>query len=256
MTGYGGQGGQQGPQLPRQDGGKAEAGRSARNGAANTYSKGTNPYAPGASQGSSNATLPALSPEQTQNYYQQLSGLASQYNDQLMALKQQRIGAKADFRSQLAVARQQEVAGIAQAEGSALGAGMVGSSSDLANRSGVQGSFAAQRQQLQQQKLDALIQSRLGAQQAATGYAQGVYALQGNMYAAQASAEAQAMANNTIISGQEAQMDFWRKMYQAQLSGQQTPQPVPTGYPMGGDYFPPPTPGTVPGVPGDRKYAR
>jgi hypothetical protein len=83
-----------------------------RNTFANTLSKNQVKYKnPGGA-----SALPSLDPAATANYYSQLAGLYAGYQNQLTALKQQRVGARADFQAQAAQVNAEKIGGLADAE--------------------------------------------------------------------------------------------------------------------------------------------
>lgn len=191
------------------NGPKAGAGGRRRNTAANLFSKNTLNYQnPGGAQ-----ALPAMSPSQTANYYSQLAGLYAGYQNQLAALKLQRVGARADFRAQAADVRAQKLTGLADTENAAIERGVVGSSADLQARAGVRGAAETQLQSAKQQRAMTVAESRLGAQQAGTQYFMGVQGLEATKLAAQQEALSNQLEQNLIVSGQESTMNVLKAIY-------------------------------------------
>lgn len=219
-----------GPSLP----GQGKPGGRARNTFANLLSHNKVDYQnPGGA-----AALPSLSPEQTANQYAQLAGLYSSYQNQLAALKQQRIGARAAFRTEAAGITAERRAGAMDVESDALERGIVGSSVQAVGMVENEAAAAAAKQAALTQKRTALADTRLAAQQAGTEYYQGVTGLQSQALAAQQSMLADQLANNLIVGGQENTMDILKAIYQAFANlqgggggggGGRTPPVVPPG---------------------------
>lgn len=196
-----------GPRVPGQN---KPDGRM-RNTFANTISKNTIDYSnPGGA-----SALPSLDPAQTANYYNQLGALYSGYQNQLVGLKQQRLGARADFRTALSQIRGEKVAGLAATESDAIERGVTGSSSDLVGRTGVEGAAQAARQMAASQRDRVVQQTHLEREQAGIDYFQNVQALEADKLAAQQALLAQQLEQNLIISGQETTMDALKAIYEA-----------------------------------------
>ncbi len=190
-----------------------EGGRK-RNTAANILSKYQVDYKnPGGA-----SALPSLDPASTANYYSQLAGLYAGYQNQLIALKQQRIGARADFQAQAGQVRAQKITDLAGTENAAIERGVVGSSADLQGRADVRGAAEAGIQAAKRQKLETISGTRIAAQQAGIDYFMGVQGLEAQKLAQQQALLAQQLQQNLIISGQETQMDALKAIYES-LSG-------------------------------------
>jgi hypothetical protein len=172
------------------------------------------------------SALPSLDPASTANYYSQLAGLYAGYQNQLIALKQQRIGAKADFRDAAAQIRAQKVSDLASVENAAIERGVVGSSADLQNRIAVRGAAAAGIQSAKRGKLEAIAGTRIAAQQAGIDYFMGVQGLEAQKLAQQQQLLAQQLERNLIISGQETQMDALKGIYESLSQAMQQPSSV------------------------------
>jgi hypothetical protein len=169
------------------------------------------------------SALPALDPASTANYYSQLAGLYAGYQNQLIALKQQRIGAKADFRDAAAQVRAQKVSDLASVENAAIERGVVGSSADLQNRIAVRGAAAGALQAAQREKLETIAGTRVAAQQAGIDYFMGAQGLEAQKLAQQQQQLAAQLERNLIISGQETQMDALRGIYESLSRAMQAP---------------------------------
>lgn len=182
-----------------------------RNTAANILSKNKVDYTnPGGA-----SALPSLSPAQTSNYYSQLSGLYAGYQQQLSALKLQRVGARADFRAMRAQTRSEMIGGLAGTENANIERGVLGSSADLQQRAGVRGEAAAQIQAGKQAKQMSIASSRLDEGQAGIDYFMGVQNLESQKLAQQQETLAQQLQQNLIVSGQETQMDYLKDIFEA-----------------------------------------
>jgi hypothetical protein len=161
------------------------------------------------------AALPSTTPEQTQNYYQQLGGLYSQYQTLLGGLRQQRMGIKANAMTQRADVRAQTVQGVVGAEQAAQDRGVLGSSGDLSARAGVRAAGAQGLAQVKSDALSKLADLQLQKQQGALALYQGTTSLAGQQLAQQQQALAMQLQNNLIVSGQETQMDAMQAIYAA-----------------------------------------
>lgn len=196
------------------NGPKVGEGGRMRNTFANILSKNKVDYSnPGGA-----SALPSLDPASTANYYSQLAGLYAGYQNQLIALKQQRIGARADFQAQAAQVRAQKIGDLATTENQSIERGVVGSSADLQNRAGVRGAAAAGIQAAKRQKLETIAGTRIAAQQAGIDYFMGAQGLEAQKLAQQQQLLAQQLQQNLIVSGQESQMDVLKQIYES-LSG-------------------------------------
>jgi hypothetical protein len=184
-----------------------------RNTFANVLSKNQVNYQnPGGS-----AALPAMDPASTANYYSQLGGLYAGYQNQLIGLKQQRVGIRAGFGEAKASIRSQLVSGLADTQNAAIDRGVGGSSAALQQEAGVRGDAAAATATAKRQELEGIGQTRLQAQQAGIDYFQGSQQLEAQKLAQQQQQLASQLQNNLIVSGQETQMDALRAMYRAQM---------------------------------------
>lgn len=186
-----------------------------RNTMANIMSKNQIDYSNPGGQ----SALPSLDPAQTANYYSQLSGLYAGYQNQLVALKQQRIGARADFQAQAAQVRAEKISNLATTENAAIENNMLGGTADLQNRIGVRATAAAGIQEAQRAKLETVAQTRIAAQGAGIDYFMGVQGVEAQKLAQQQQLLAQQYQNNLIVSGQETQMDAMKAIYRALSAG-------------------------------------
>jgi hypothetical protein len=189
-----------------------------RNTFANTLSKNKIDYQ---NRGGASA-LPSLDPASTANYYGQLAGLYAGYQNQLIALKQQRIGARADFASQRAQVNAQKIGDLAATENASIERGVLGSSADLQQRGAVRGAAEAGIQSAKQQKMMTIAGTKIAGQQAGIDYFMGVQGLESQKLAQQQTLLAQQLQNNLIVSGQESQMDVLKQIYKS-LSGAMAP---------------------------------
>jgi hypothetical protein len=202
--------GSPGPQLP----GLGKEGGRKRNTFANLLSKNQVDYQnPGGK-----SALPSLDPASTANYYQQLAGLYAGYQNQRAAFKLQRVGFRAGFQEAKAGIRAEKLAGLAGTENAAIERGIAGSSADLQGRADVRGAAAAAKVSAKNQMLQGVAGTRIGEQGAAIEYFMGAAGLEANKLAQQQQMLAQQLEQNTIISGQESQMDIIKQMYEAQLA--------------------------------------
>jgi len=182
-----------------------------RNTLANVLSKNKIDYQnPGGAQ-----ALPSLDPASEANYYQQLGNLYAQYQTTLSGLKLQRVGLRAGFAANRAGIRAQKVEELAGVENQAIERGILGSSAELQQRTGVRAAAAANIAAERNALTQGIAQTRLAAQQAGIDYQQGATALEAQKLAQQQQLLAQQLEQNLIISGQEAQMDAMRAIYEA-----------------------------------------
>lgn len=205
------QGGQSGPGLP----GLGKHGGRMRNTFANVLSKNQVNYTnPGGAQ-----ALPALSPAQQANLSAQMQGLYAQYQADVLAAKQQRVGIRAGLMTARRDIRAERISEMAGTVNRALDEGTVGSSFDLSRRTGVVA--AAQRAQAaaRAEAQAGVAQTRLQEQQAGINYFMGQQQLQAGALAQQQEALAQQLQNNLIISGQESSMDIMKAIYEAMSRG-------------------------------------
>ena len=179
------------------------------------------------------SALPSLDPASTANYYSQLAGLYAGYQNQLIALKQQRIGARADFQMAKAQVNAQKIGDLASVENQAVERGVLGSSADLQQRGAVRGAAEAGIQAAKQERMMTVAGTRIAGQQAGIDYFMGVQGLEAQKLAQQQDLLAQQLQQNLIVSGQESQMDVLQQIYQS-LSGAMAPQPAPRGGGGGG----------------------
>jgi hypothetical protein len=185
-----------------------------RNTFANALSKNQVDYSnPGGAD-----ALPALSPASTANYYSQMAGLYAGYQNQLLALKQQRVGFRADFGAAKADINAQKIGGLADAENQAIERGITGSSGDLQQRTGVRAGAAAAVQAAKRTRMEGVAGTRIAAQQAGIDYFMGSTQLQGTALAEQQQALAMQLQNNLIVSGQETTMDAMKAIYRALIN--------------------------------------
>lgn len=142
-------------------------------------------------------------------YGDQLAAARYQYLSQLAALKAQRPQIAQQFGVAVTDARSAAVGNMAGAVGNALDRGVVGSSQDLANRSGV----IAERQR-------AIADAQAQRATAKLGLAQQAMGLRGDYYNQLASiqnAMAQEQMANTIMAFQNDQFDAMQQNYQQVL---------------------------------------
>jgi len=185
------------------------------------------------------SALPSLDPAQTANYYRQLAGLYAGYQNQLLQLKQERIGAKADFRDAAAQIRAQKIGDLATVENQAIERGVLGSSADLQGRSAVRGAAEAGIQQARRTKLETIAATRLAGQAAGIDYFMGMQGLEAQKLAQQQQLLASQLQQNLIVSGQETQMDIMAAIYKSLTGGAAT---APAGGVVGGLAATPPPP--------------
>lgn len=204
MTGYGG------PQLP----GQGNQSNRLRNTLNNQQSKTRS-----AIGGNAAAALPPLDPASTANYYSQIQGLYSQYRQSLSALKAQRVGLRAGFRETRAGIRRDLQLGIADAEGQAIGMGMLGSSQDLEQRINIRANAAQQIAQARNEMRSGIADTRLAQQKAATDYFMGVTGVQSAALAQQQSQLADDLMNNLITSGAEQNANILKSIYESLSPG-------------------------------------
>lgn len=169
------------------------------------------------------SALPSLDPAAEAAYYNQLAGLYAGYQTQLQGLKQQRVGIRADARMARTEVRAQKLADLAGTENAAIERGMLGGTADLQARAGVEATAAAGQAAISNQKLQGLAQNRIAAQQAGTEYFMGAAALEADKVAQQQMVLAQQLERNLIVSGQEAQLDALKGIYNALSNGLTTP---------------------------------
>jgi hypothetical protein len=182
-----------------------------RNTLANTLSKNTIDYTnPGGA-----SALPSLDPASTANYYSQLSGLYAGYQNQLLALKQQRIGARADFSAQAAQVRAQKVGDLASVENQSIERGISGSSADLQQRAGVEGAAAAGIQAAKRQRGETVSGTHIAGQQAGIDYFMGAQGLEAQKLAQQQQLLSDQLERNLIVSGQETTMDALKGIFES-----------------------------------------
>lgn len=196
-----------GPALPSpgHDGGRM------RNTFANVLSKNQVNYQnPGGAQ-----ALPSLDPASTANYYSQLAGLYAGYQNQLVALKQQRVGARAGFKAERAAIQAEKLTGLADAENAAIERGMLGGTADLQARTGVRAQAASAVAGAKSAMLQEVAQTRIGAQQAGIDYFMQSQGLEAQKLAQQQALLSDQLMQNLIISGQETQMDAMKGIYEA-----------------------------------------
>ncbi len=182
----------------------------------NTFNNILSKYSGNGPQNTGGAkALPSLGPAQTANYYNQLGGLYAGYQNQVEQLKLQRVGIKSGYRSAVAQVRAQKLTDLAASENASIDRGVQGSSASLQEQAGVRGAAAAGIATAQDQKLQALGGTRLAQQQAGTDYFMAAQGLEANKLAQQQELLAQQLQQNSIISGQETQMDALKAIYQA-----------------------------------------
>lgn len=165
------------------------------------------------------SALPPLDPASTANYYSQLAGLYAGYQNQLQGLKLQRIGAKADFRDAAAGIRAQKIGDLASVENQQIERGLLGSSADLQQRTGVRAGAAAAIQTAKREKLMTIAGTRLEGQAAGINYFMGVQGLEAQKLAQQQTLLAQQLQQNLIVSGQESSMDVLQAIYESLTGG-------------------------------------
>lgn len=200
------------PKMPRGDGNRA------RHTMQNNLSKQSGGAA-GGGTGYTNpggaAALPALSPDQTANYYAQLAGLASQYQTDIAGYRAQRIGLRAGYKQTRAGIRADLISGLSGVQADAGGRGVRGSSAELNSEIGVRAGAASQTAEAKNQLLQGLAQNRIGVQTAGNKYFLDESALASQKLAMQQQALSDELRNNLIVSGQESQMDVLKSIYQA-----------------------------------------
>jgi cell wall-associated NlpC family hydrolase len=174
-----------------------------RNTSNNINSKTVDPYSAQKPNPGGAAALPSLDPAQTANYYAQLQGLFAQYQNQITALKQQRVGLRAGFMEAKAGIKTDLISGLAGAEGSAESRGVLGSSADAENRTNIVGAAAAARAEAKNTMRTGIAQTKLQAAQSATDYFMGVSQLEASKLASQQAALSDQLTRNAIISGLE-----------------------------------------------------
>ena len=163
------------------------------------------------------AAIPSLSPAQTANYYSQLGGLYSAYQNRLSELKQARLGAKASFRAEASGISGERNAALAASQNAAIERGMLGSSAASQEEMGIRGAAAAERQRLLAERRETIAGTRLAEGEAATDYFQGAASLEASRLADQQAMLADQLQNNLIVSGQETQMDALKAIYRAYM---------------------------------------
>lgn len=204
-------GGQTGPKLP----GQGKFGGRKRN----TFAQLLSHNQVGGSNPGGAAALPSLDPASTANYYAQLSNLYSGYQQQLMALRQQRTGLKAGLRPELAGIKQDMIGGLAAEENAGIERGVSGSSASLQNLAGIRGQAESQAQAAKLNVRQGLADIALQRQAAGTAFSQGALQLEAQKLAQQQAALADQLSNNLIVSGQENTMDIMRAIYRAFSGG-------------------------------------
>jgi hypothetical protein len=230
--------GVEGPSLP----GLGKHGGRMRNTFANVLSKNKVDYT---NKGGAQA-LPSLSPASTANYYGQLAGLYAGYQSQITALRNQRVGLRADFHEAVTGARGEKLAGLAAVENQSIERGVLGSSADLQERSDVRGTAEAQIRAAERARLEGVAANRLSQQQAGLDYYMGAQGLEAQKLAEQQQLLAQQLQQNSIISGQESQMDVLKAIYESLSGGGGGrgpgggggPVPPSTGLPIPRQYLP------------------
>ena len=164
-----------------------------RTSGANAQSKGALPGIPAPTAGTVPTAL--VSPSQAVAYAGQLAALRNQY---LTDLAQNRLTAKAGVlagKTAIAGINQQRNVDISGQENAAAGAGRLGGSYDLGQRSGIVAGAAGEVVAQQQAIAAAKQQRQLGNIQSANAYETGIYGVASDQAAAQAQAQAEALRN-------------------------------------------------------------
>jgi hypothetical protein len=158
-------------------------------------------------------TLPALSPDQTANYYQQLSGMTQQHMLDLAQLRQQRVGLRADARNQEVAIHAQGVQDVTAAQQGAAQAGIQGSSIEYNNMSAATANMYQQRQAVKDKLLSDLAANQLQRQQSALTLYNSQTALASQSLAQQQQLLASQLQNNNIVSGRESNFNALNAFY-------------------------------------------
>lgn len=182
-------------------GGKVGEGNRRREGQGNKESKKV-PGAGGKTPGA--AALPAMTPAQTAAYYDQLSGLYQTYQNQLMDLRQQRVGLRTAFKTQRTDIRGEMIGGLADAQNAGIERGTLGGSAQAQGEIGIRAEAEQARSAAKNEMLQGLAYNRIAQTQAATDYFAGGAALRAQQLAQQQEQLATALQNNTMISDSES----------------------------------------------------
>lgn len=171
--------------------------------------------------------LPAMSPDATANYYAQLATLGASLQTTLAASRAKRIGLKADARVARADAKGEAIDAMGATVNNAIERNSVGASYDVAARVGVRADLANAKAQIGNDTRAGLAESRLADQAAGLDYQLAGQQLEGARIADIQNQLADQLANNTLMSGLEAQTDAIRAMYESlanpPVPGKQTP---------------------------------
>lgn len=152
-----------------------------------------------------------LSPSQTAAYAAQGAAAQDAYGQAIAAIRAQGGTIRGAYTSTLGDIRAQRIAGTAEAEGAALGRGIVGSSADLGSRAGVVAEAGAARTEARATRNADLSQLRLAEMQAGT-------TLQSSLAQLQLE-KASALAEAKIAAFQNDEFDATQNLYRKLLAG-------------------------------------
>lgn len=151
--------------------------------------------------------LPAMSPAQNAAYYSQMQALFSQYQNQLMQLKQERVGLRTGFRQARTDIRGELIGGLSDVQNSNIERGTYGGSAGYQQEIGVRAEADQARAAAKTEMLQGLAYNKIAKQGAAIDYQMGLAQLQAEKLAQQQEQLAAQLERNAIISGFERMAD-------------------------------------------------
>lgn len=148
--------------------------------------------------------LPAMSPAQNAAHYAQMQALFAQYQNQLMQLKQERVGLRTGFRQARTDIRGELIGGLSDVQNSNIERGTYGGSAGYQQEIGVRAEADQARAAAKTEMLQGLAYNQIAKQGAATDYQMGLAQLQAEKLAQQQEMLAAQLERNAIISGFES----------------------------------------------------
>lgn len=151
--------------------------------------------------------LPPLSPQQNAAYFEQLQAMYAGYQNQLMALRQERVGLRQGFRQARTDIRGELIGNLSGIQNENIERGTYGGSAGYQQEIGARAEAEQARTAAKQEMLQGLAYNRIAVNTAATDYAMQAAALQTQKLAQQQEALAAQLEQNAIVSGLEQQGD-------------------------------------------------